>query len=225
MYIKYNYELNVKLKGGKLMKKLLSLILAILMVFSVVTVAFAADSTQIAFPEDEAEAKAMMYIEYKYCTPIIDRNELYSDDSVSDKEVYKITLLTTLEDNTVITYIAYIDKYDGTVYNRTANYALPIASKRNPLSADEAFNYTLKALCAEKDNVIVLKKNEIKENGKVVAYNYEFVEDFYIKHKCTIDVETGFIDNISIAEPVNIIDRIILMIKVLLAKLLGGITF
>ena len=207
------------------MKKLLSLVLAILMTFSVATIAFAADSTQIFFSEDEAEAKAKMYIEYKYYTPIIDRNELYSDDSMSDKEVYKITLITTLEDNTLINYIAYIDKDDGTVYNRTADYALPIASSRNPLTADEAFNYTLKALCAEKENVIVLKSNEITENGKVVAYSYEFVEDFYVKHKCTIDVKTGFIDNISIAEPVNIIDRIILMIRVLLAKLLGEISF
>ena len=202
------------------MKKILSLILAILMTFSVASIAFAADSPQYAFPEDEAEAKAMMYIEYKYCTPITTETT-YSDDSVSNVEVYKVTLLTTLADNTVITYIAYIDKYDGTVYNRTADYALPIATSFNPLTADEAFDYTLKALCAEKENVIVFKNEEIKENGKVVGYNYEFVEDFYIKHRATIDAKTGFIENISIAEPVNIIDRIILMIRVLLAKLFG----
>ncbi len=202
------------------MKKILSLILAILMTFSVASIAFAADVTQFAIPEDEAEAKAMMYIEYKYCTPKTTETT-YSDNSVSNVDVYKVTLLTSLEDNTVITYIAYIDKYDGTVYNKTADYALPIATAFNPLTADEAFNYTLKALCAEKEDVIVLKNEEIKENGKVVGYSYEFVEDFYIKHKAKIDVNTGFIDNISIYEPVNIIDRIILMIKVLFAKLFG----
>ena len=135
------------------MKKLLSLILAILLTFSIATVAFAAEggvvTPKIPISEDEAEAKAMMYIEYKYCNPLTIET-LYSDKSVTDKEVYKVTLLTTLEDNTGITYVAYIDKYDGTVYNKTATYTIPIATVFSPLTADEAFDYSLKALCAEK---------------------------------------------------------------------------
>lgn len=202
------------------MKKLLSLILAILMAFSVVSVAIAADGTQIAISEDEAEAKAMMYIEYANCNFDINTEAVYEN-----KEVYEVTMYATLEDNTRIDYVTYIDKYNGTVYNKTANYIKKIATVSNPLSAEEAFDYTLKALCAEKESVVILKNNEIKENGKVIGYKYEFVEDFYINHQCTIDIRTGFIENISIAEPVNIIDRIILMIRVLIAKLLNGASF
>ena len=207
------------------MKKLISLILAVLLTFSVVGVAFAAESSvpsnSYTMTEEEAIAKAKMYIEYKYYNADVD-DYVYSDDSVTNKETYEVFLAVTLEDNTRVNYTAYIDKYDGTVYNKKAYYVIPIATVFTPLTADEAFDYTLKALCAEKENVIVLKKNEVKENDKVVSYSYEFVENFYIKHKATIDVNTGLIENISIAEPVNIIDRIILMIKVLFARLLGG---
>ena len=210
----------------KTFKKTLSLILAIMLTFSVASVAFAVDSNinnsdRYPLTQDEAEAKAMQYIEYKRITPITSE-ELYSDDEVSNKEIYKVILMATLEDGTSMKYVAYIDKYDGTVYNKTADYVIPVASKYKPLTAESAFEYTLKALCADKENVVVLKKNEIKENEKVVAYSYEFVEDFYIKHKCVIDVDSAFIKNISIAEPVNIIDRIILMIRVLFARLLGA---
>lgn len=204
------------------MKKFLSLILVVLLTFSVATVAFGADSTKIPMSKEEAETKALMYIEYKYYNSTIKEDNDYSDDSVSGKEIYKVTLFTTLEDNTRIDYVAYIDKYSGTVYNKTALYTIPIATVFTPLSEEKAFEYSLKALCAEKEDVIILKKNEVKENGKVVSYSFEFVENFYIKHKCTIDTKTGFIENISIAEPSNIIDRIILMIRVLFAKLLGG---
>lgn len=211
----------------KTLKKSLSLILAILLTFSVATVSFAVEGgltdANVPIHEDEAKIKALEYLNAKnghYYQTIT--TKYYSDDEVSGKEVYVVTTTLQLEDGTAMEYKAYIDKYDATVYNKTAEYIFPIATILTPLTADEAFDYTLKALCANKEDVVVLKTTEIKENGKTVGYSYEFVENFYTKHKATIDVNSGFIDNIVIVEPVNIIDRIILMIKVLFARLLGG---
>ena len=212
----------IKMKGGKTMKKTLtktlSLILAILLTFSVATVSFAVDATPIA--KEEAEVKALEYIRYNNCNSII-TDDVYSDAENVNKAIYKVTSLVTLEDNTAVTYVAYVDKYDGTVYNRTANFIKPTLN----LTENEAFQLALKALCANEEDIVVFKRANITENGEVVGYSYEFVEDFYVKHKCNVDAKTGFIDNIVIVEPVNIIDRIILMIKVLFTRLLGVTIF
>ena len=184
------------------------------MIFSMVSFAFA------LYHEDDAKVAAMQYIAYKSYNQLISE-EKYSDDEVSNKTVYKVTSMVILEDGTAMKYEAFIDKNDGTVYNKNADYIIPIATILSPLTEEEAYQYVLKALCAKEEDVVMFKKSTIEENGKAVAYSYEFVENFYVKHKCTIDAKTGFIDNISIAEPVNIIDRVILMIKVLFARLLG----
>ena len=196
------------------LKKSLSLVLAILMIFSMASFAFA------LYAEEDARVVAMEYIAYKTYNQLVSE-EKYSDDEVSNKVVYKVTSMVILEDGTAMKYEAYIDKNDGTVYNKNADYIIPIATALTPLTEEEAYNYVLKALCANEEDVVMFKKSTIEENGKAVAYSYEFVENFYVKHKCTIDAKTGFIDNISIVEPVNIIDRVILMIKVLFTKLLG----
>lgn len=198
----------------KTLKKSLSLILAILLSFSAVSFAFA------VYPAEDAKVAAMEYIAYKSYNQLISE-ETYSDDTVSNKEVYKVTSMVILEDGTAMKYEAFIDKYDGTVYNKNADYIIPVASIFSPLTEEEAYKYALKALCAKEEDIVMFERESIVEDGKIVAYSYEFVENFYVKHRCTIDPKTGFIDNISIVEPVNIIDRIILMIKVLIAKLLG----
>lgn len=195
------------------LKKSLSLVLAILMIFSMASFA-------LAYSKEQAKVDAMEYIVCRSYNQLISE-EQYSDDKVSNETVYKVTSMVILEDGTAMKYEAYIDKNDGTVYNKNADYIIPIATSLTPLTEEKAYNYVLKALCANKEDVVMFKKSTIEENGKTVAYSYEFVENFYVKHECTIDAKTGFIDNISIVEPVNIIDRVILMIKTLFAKLLG----
>ena len=214
---------------NKTLKKSVFLILAILLTFSIGLFAFAADSSDseaTPISKEDAEFIAVEYIRKNTCRHITS-DDIYSDGVYyNNKEVYKVMSIVTLEDNTGITYITYVDKYTGRVYDRTAKYALPIATIFTPLTEDEAFDYVLKALCAIEDKVVVLKKQaNLNKSGKVESYSFEFAENFYEHHKCTIYVNNGDMEDIEISVPTNIVDRIVLLIRVLTAKFFGLLPF
>ena len=95
--------------------------------------------------------------------------------------LFFVTLLTTLADNTVITYIAYIDKYDGTVYNRTADYANEVAEelKKHGLRVEvdnrnETIGYKIREATLEKvPYQLVVGDKELEEKTVSVSSRKE----------------------------------------------------
>lgn len=198
----------------KVFQKSLSLILALLLTFSVGIFAFAADTDDELVPvtKKEAEQIALQYLSYA------NQNSFIYEDEYNYTPAYKVVSTVVLDNNKVITFVCYVDKYEGDVLYRTGTYVGLDINPLNPLTQEEALNYAITAFGANKDNVVVLTNEKLVNGNGDVVYHFLFCEDVFERNECTVVAKSGFIDNIKISKPSNIVDRLVLMIKVLIAK-------
>ena len=195
----------------KTLKKTLSLILALVLAVSAMTFAFATSDSIETITEAEAKEIALKYIATSSGTTSV-TNTVYQS-----VPAYK-AVSDVIINNKLIRFVCYIDKETGDVLYRTVEYYLYGVSAINPIEADEAANYAISALGANKEDVVVLT-NEVVTNDKGNAcYHIIFCEGVFERNECTIEKYTGFIDNIKVGRPTNIFDRLVLMIRVFIAK-------
>lgn len=199
---------------SKIFKKTLSLILALTLAFGLSALAFATDTTTPAEPitKEEAETIALQYLSFKNQTSIV-----YADE-YDYIPAYKVISTVVLHNNKVITFVCYVDKTEGDVLYRTGSYVGLDINPLDPLTQNEALNYAIAAFGANKDKVVVLTSETlVNEKGETV-YHFLFCEDVFERNECTITADTGFIDDIKITKPTNVFDRLVLMIRVFIAR-------
>ena len=199
---------------SKIFKKTLSLILALTLAFGLSALAFATDTTTPAEPitKEEAETIALQYLSFKNQTSIV-----YTDE-YDYIPAYKVISTVVLHNNKVITFVCYVDKTEGDVLYRTGSYVGLDINPLDPLTQNEALNYAIAAFGANKDKVVVLTSETlVNEKGETV-YHFLFCEDVFERNECTITADTGFIDDIKISKPTNVFDRLVLMIRVFIAR-------
>lgn len=199
---------------SKIFKKTLSLILALTLAFGLSALAFATDTTTPAEPitKEEAETIALQYLSFKNQTSIV-----YADE-YDYIPAYKVISTVVLHNNKVITFVCYVDKTEGDVLYRTGSYVGLDINPLDPLTQNEALNYAIAAFGANKDKVVVLTSETlVNEKGETV-YHFLFCEDVFERNECTITADTGFIDDIKISKPTNVFDRLVLMIRVFIAR-------
>lgn len=194
----------------KTLKKTLSLILALILIVSTMSFAFAVTYSE-TITEDEAKEIAMKYIAHTPgATSVV-------SETYQSVDAYKV-VSDVIINNKLIKFTCHIDKETGDVLYRTGKYYLDAVSILNPLEADEVSDYAISALGAIKEDVVVLT-NEVVTNDKGNAcYHIIFCEGVFERNECTIEKYTGFIDNIKVGRPTNIFDRLVLMIRVFIAK-------
>ena len=91
---------------NKKFNKALSLILALMLVFSVIPFAFAADSyTYDDLTQEEVEKIALEYLTFK------DQTSYVYDTEYNYSPAYKVISTVVLANNKVVTFVCYIDKY------------------------------------------------------------------------------------------------------------------
>lgn len=198
----------------KFLKKTLSIVLAILLVFSAGAFAFAADTTDdvSTISKSDAEEIALRYLTFKNQTSIV------YEDVYEYAPAYKVISTVVLNNNKVITFVCYVSKDEGDVLYRTGNYVGLDINPFNPLTQEEALNYAIAAFGADKENVVVLTKETLINDEGERVYHFLFCEDVFERNECTVTADSGYIDNIKITKPTNIIDRLVLMIRVLIAR-------
>lgn len=199
---------------SKIFKKTLSLILALTLAFGLSALAFATDTTTPAEPitKEEAETIALQYLSFKNQTSIV-----YADE-YDYIPAYKVISTVVLHNNKVITFVCYVDKTEGDVLYRTGSYVGLDINPLDPLTQNEALNYAIAAFGANKDKVVVLTSETlVNEKGETV-YHFLFCEDVFERNECTITADTGFMDDIKITKPTNVFDRLVLMIRVFIAR-------
>ena len=193
----------------KTFKKALSLILALMLTFSAASFAFAVDTIE-EISKDKAEEIALEYLSFKNQTSIV------YEDVYEYTEAYKVISTVVLNSNKVVTFVCYVSK-DGEVLDRTADYLASTVSPFNPLTQAEALDYAIEAFGANSAKVVVLTKETVNYEGSV-AYHFLFCEDVFERNECYVDADTGEIYNIKISWPKNIVDRLVLMIRVFIAR-------
>ncbi len=196
---------------SKTLNKTLSLILALMLTFSLCTLAFATDTTipDDSITKEDAEVIALEYLSYKNQTSIV------YEDEYDYTPAYKVISTVVLHNNKVITFVCYVDKTEGDVLYRTGSY---VGLDINPLTQKEALNYAIAAFGANKDKVVVLTNETIVNDAGEIVYHFLFCEDVFERNECTVTADTGFMDNIRITKPTNIVDRLVLMIRVFIAR-------
>ena len=213
------------------MKKTISLILALILAFSMCIVAFAEDA--VALTKDEAKAKAVAHINYDseislgtYVT-----SGTYNHDAEGQIEVYNVTSNLLLKSGKTAIYKTVVDKYTGKIYSQSANILDITSIFIKNITIDQAYSLALEAMGVDKDNTSSLTKKEITTADGKAAYHFVFVEGFSEQFECTVIKYDGAIEDIKVSkynEPstdsplsgiTGIIERIILAIKVLISKL------
>lgn len=213
------------------MKKALSLILAILLTFSMASFAFA-EGEATALTKEQARAKAIAHVKYdtELSLGSFTTTGTYNDDFQGEVEVYNVTSSLLLYSGKTVTYYTIVDKYSGRIYYQKATIVdLPSILE---LTEDQALSLALEVLGVNKDNTSVLSKNTIDTAGGKKVYQFVFVEGFSEKYECTVskgELVSVVVDDIKVSkynEPTDtnsgfsaIIEKIVLAIKVLLAKL------
>lgn len=198
---------------SKKMSKVLSLIMAIVLIFSAVPFALAADEFESdVLTKAEAEEIALEHLSFKNQTSIV------YDSEYNYTPAYKVISTVVLANNKVITFICYVDKDSEDVLYRTGSYVGFDISPLDPLTQDEALNYAMTALGANKNDVVVLTKERVVTDDNEIAYHFIFCENVFERNECTVIADTGFIDDITITWPTNIVDRLVLMIRVFIAR-------
>ena len=195
----------------KTFKKTFSLILALIVAFSAVSFAYAVDSDLIEeITKEEAEEIALEHLTFKNQTSIV------YEDVYEYTEAYKVISTVVLNTNKVVNFVCYVSK-DGDVLDRTADYLASTVSPFNPLTQAEALDYVIEAFGADPTNVVVLTKETVNYEGSV-TYHFIFCEDVFERNECYVDADTGSIFNIKINWPSNVFDRLVLMIRVFIAR-------
>ena len=194
----------------KTLKKVLSLILALMLTFSVATMTFAADELTEEISKTQAEEIALQYLSFKNQTSIV------YEDVYNYTEAYKVISTVVLDTNKVVTFVCYVSK-DGDVIYREADYLKSSVSPFNPLTQTEALDYAIEAFGANPAKVVVLTKETVNYEGSV-AFHFLFCEDVFERNECYVDADTGAMLDIKITRPTNIVDRMVLMIRVFIAR-------
>ncbi len=199
---------------SKTLKKTLSLILALTLTFTMGVFAFATDSALPDEPvtKEEAEIIALECLSFKNQTSIV------YEDEYDYIPAYKVISTVVLHSNRVITFVCYVDKAEGDILYRTGSYIGLDINPLDPLTQNEALNYAITAFGADKDKVVVLTSETLVNDKGETVYHFVFCEDVFERNECTVTADTGFIDDIKIKVPTNVFDRLVLMIRVFIAK-------
>lgn len=209
------------------MKKTLSLILALIFVFSMGTLAFAEEP--VALTKDQAKAYAVAHVNYdsemSFGTYVT--SGTYNDSLQGQVEVYNVTSSLVLKSGKTAIYNTVVDKYNGKIYYQKANvYDLASLLLRN-LTIDQAYDLALEALGVNKDNTVAFTKEPVVTADGQDAYHLVFCEGYSEKFECTVIKYDGTIEDIRVSKYTvesnngvgGIIGKIINVIKVLIAKL------
>lgn len=191
--------------------KVLSLILAIILVFSAIPCAFATDTPIEDGPLTKAEAEviAIKYLTFK------NQSSIVYDSEYNYLPAYKVISTVVLENNKVVTFVCYVDKDTEDVLYRSGSY---VGFNAGPLTQDEALNLAMAAFGVNKADVVVLTKERVYTDDGDLAYHFIFCENVFERNECTVVADTGFIDDISINMPKNFVDRLVLMIRVFITR-------
>ena len=193
----------------KTLKKSLSLILAFIVAFSAVSFAFAVDTVE-EITKEQAEEIALKNLTFKNHTSII-REDIYEYT-----DAYKVSTTAVLNTNRVVNFVCYVSK-DGEVLDRTADYLASTVSPFNPLTQTEALDYVIEALGADPNEVVVLTKETVNIDGSL-TYHFLFCENVFERNECYVDADTGTMFDIKVTWPTNVFDRLVLMIRVFIAR-------
>ena len=212
------------------MKKTLSLILSLLLIFSMSTVAFAAE-TATALTKEQAKSLAVAHVNYdsEYALGTYAISSTYNHDVEGQKEVYNVKSTLLMASGKTVVYDTVVDKYTGKIYYQKANL-LDITSILNKnITIDQAYSIAIDALGLNADNTVALTKTPIVTADGKDAYHLVIVEGFSKQYECTVMKSNGDIENIKYStytEPSSgvdsifsdIIERIIVAIKVLITR-------
>ena len=209
------------------MKKTLSLILAIILTFSMGTLAFAGEA--VALTKDEAKAKAVEHVNYdsEVSLATYALSGTFNDDIQGTVEVYNVTSTLVLKTGRTVTYYTVVDKYSGKIYYQKATIVdLPSLFD---LTEETALSLAIEVLGLNESNTSVLSTNGTE--GKA-PFSFVLVEGFSQKYECTVkkgDLLSVVVDDIKVSKYTvessddisasNIIQKIVLIFKVLIAKL------
>ena len=193
--------------------KALSFVLAIILAFSVSSFAFAADELEnTPLTKAEAEEIALQHLTFKNQTSMV------YDSEYNYTPAYKVISTVVLANNKVVIFICYIDKDTEKVLYRNGSYINSGITPLNPLTQEEALNFAISTFGANKNDVVVLTKEKVITDDGDLAYHFIFCENVFERNECTVIADTGFIDDISIRMPANFVDRLVLMIRVFIAR-------
>lgn len=213
------------------MKKTLSLILALILTFSMGTLAFA-EGTATAITRDEAKAIAIKHINYDRASNLSTAiSGTYKDDLQGEVEVYNVTSTLVLKSGSIFIYETVVDKYSGKIYNQKATRSIldPTYLLNINLTLDAAYDVALDVVGVNKDNTVAFTKEPAKTADGRDAYHFVFVEGYSLKYECTVVKGNGSVEDIKVSQYNNessessgisgLLERIILVFKVLIAKL------
>jgi hypothetical protein len=218
LYIKGDScTLRPKIKGGKNMKKALSLIIAIILTLSIGIIALAVENEELQEPLTEKEAEEIA-TEFLICDKLSNDTSVtfYSDYKFyTDVPVYEVITRAKLKSGEEVVYTTYVDKFDGRIYYRTAQFSDNIA----PLTRKEAIQYAYKVLCINEENTTKITDKISTNDMYETLYQFTFCNTKLVRYDCVINADTGFIDKVSAGSPSNIVERIILLFKLLFANI------
>ena len=198
------------------MKKALSLILALILTLSIGTVAFAADPTT---PISKAAATdaALEYLSFKDSSSVV-RTDTYLHPYDGEIPVYNVVSTIILNSGRTLILSSLVDMYTGDVYGHSASFLGLEAMLTRNITQQEAYELAIEAFGVDTSNIYVLEKKQVITDNGDVASHFIFCEGYFERHECTVLARNGYIDDITIGEPSNIIDRLLLLFKILIAK-------
>ena len=212
------------------MKKTLSLILSLLLIFSMSTVAFAAE-TATALTKEQAKSLAVAHVNYdsEIALGTYALTGTYNDSLQGTVEVYNVTSTLLLKSGRTVVYKTVVDKYSGKIYYQSANILDITSILIKNITMDQAYGLALEALGVNAENTVVLTQEAITKADGSEAYHFIFVEGYSEKFECTVMKYDGAIEDIKVSKYTaastgstsisNIMQRIVLILKVLIAKL------
>lgn len=213
------------------MKKVLSLILAIILTFSMTSFAFAED-TATALSKDQAKNAAIEHINYDRIMETLTyaKSGTYSHDAQGNIEVYNVTSTLIMKSGSIFVYETVIDKYTGKIYYQKATRSvLDLSHVLNiNLTIDQAYDVALDVVGANKDNTTAMAKETIVTADGRDAYHFTFSEGYSLKYDCTVIKSNGAVEDIKVSQYTvennangfgSIIERVIHIIKVFIAKI------
>ena len=208
------------------MKKTLSLILALILVFSMGTLAFAEDP--VALTKDQAKAAAVAHVNYdsEFALGTYVLEGTYNDSLQGQVEVYNVTSTLTLKSGKTAVYNTIVDKYNGKIYYQKANVIDLTSILIRNITMEQAYALAIEALGVNKDNTVVFTQEPVTYEGQE-AYHFVFCEGYSEKFECTVMKYDGTIEDIKVSKYTvessngigGIVEKIINIIKVLIAKL------
>ena len=198
------------------MKKALSFILALILILNVGVSAFALQDESIQKPltQQEAEELAIDFVIHDGCFHNT-KLTIYNDNRFyTNVPAYEVISTCRLKSGDIVTYTTYVDQYTGKVYYRTAQFERNIA----PLTKREALEYAYKVLCITEEGTTLLSSKETVNSFSESVYEFTFCKNTFMRYDCIINAENGLIDKVSAGAPSNIIERLLLLLKIVFLR-------